>query len=41
MHKYGNGVSRNISLAKEYLKKSADKGNEYAQREYAELEMSN
>ena len=41
MHKYGNGVSRNISLAKEYLKKSADKGNEYAQKEYAELEMSN
>lgn len=41
MYKYGNGVNLDLSLAKEYLKKAADKGNEDAQREYAEIEMSN
>lgn len=41
MYKYGNGVPKNVSKAKEYLKKSAEKGNEKAQQEFVELEMSN
>ena len=41
MYKYGNGTNQNLSLAKEFLKKAADKGNEDAQREYAEIELSN
>ena len=41
MYKYGNGFSKNLSMAKDYLKKSAEKGNEVAQQEYATLEMPN
>ena len=41
MYKNGNGVPKNVSKAKEFLKKSAEKGNEDAQREYAEMEMLN
>lgn len=41
MYKYGNGTNQNLSLAKEFLKKAADKGNEDAQREYVEIELSN
>lgn len=39
MCKYGLGIPHDWSVAKDYLKKSADLGNESAQKEYAEMEM--
>lgn len=40
MYQDGNGVSINKNKAKELLKRSADLGNEDAQKEYAKIEMN-